>query len=177
MSRVIDTLSEDFIEGYRLGYLAAITDGEGAITITRSIKRRKRGTILRHRKYFGDHETVNYMAGIAISNDSVELLESTKSMIGEGKINPIQDKRCNTYGLYIRKIEVVLRVLLDIQPYLLSDRKRRLCELVIEFCRSRLSKLEVDCGATYDEREVKIFWEVRELNSDSQGGKGIKWCE
>ena len=144
-----------FEDGVRAGYLAAIIEGEGSISLIRGIHKRR-----------GGKANVFYTAQVQLNNNSYELLEAVKDWIGGGHIAKVS-KDCRCYYFCLRKQIKLFRCLMDIEPHLLSDRKRRLCELLMEFCGLRLEKLESgEKGKyAYGEREVEIWQEMRDLNA------------
>ena len=154
-----------FIEGVRLGYLAAIIDGEGSIDIRR--KNRPWG--------------YGYSPHLSVANKSYELLDSVKDMVGKGTIqdlNPSGTRLNVSYEFRLLRIESVLELLRALSPYFMSGIKKQLCELVIEFCESRRSGFS-DCIRVrggyqpYSLREIEIWREVKLLHKKGGKGKGV----
>ena len=163
----------NFLVGLRLGYLTAIIEGEGTIDIRRNRVKYIADYIKRHYAYYYDYSGYTYAPYIVIANNSVELLEAVKDMIGEGRIVPVKRNNIkwkDSYYFRLTKRELVLILLRELLPYFMSDTKRRLCELIIEFCESRTSRFnEVRRQGggghpPYNTREIEIWKEVKELN-------------
>jgi nitrogen regulatory protein PII len=144
---------------FEIGYLAALIDGEGTLTIAKNIfhyesEYRKRGY-------------TTYRPMLAIANTSQELLEVARDMIGAGKVYPPAGKKRKashkgTYRYILYTYEYLLPLLIEIKDYLIV--KKRQCELLIEFIESRLQKGNKGVGVGYSEREIEIYEEVKRLN-------------
>jgi len=154
------------LESFSIGYLAAIVDGEGTIDL-----------IIRSRGSYND-----YLPYVVVFNTEKSIIDSTKDMASVGKIpRPIPPKgnrHKDLYRLWIRQQEDIVYFLERIQPFLMSKRKKRLAELLIEYCLIRLKRNRgarshgIKLG-THSERENEIWEEVRELNKRAGG----EWYE
>jgi len=108
-----------FWKGYRMGFLAALLDGEGTITV---------------------HNLHNVELGI--SNTNRELLLKAQRLIGgHVRISKKMPKGCKpVYTLRLCRMKEVYRVLREMQPFLTA--KRVQCGEVLKFLHSRIVRQE-----------------------------------
>jgi hypothetical protein len=98
-----------------LGYIAAMIDGEGSITLSRL----KRG---------------GYVSGISIANNCKSMLEWIKSCIKRGKIYP-KSHNSKCYALNIRRNSDQIALLQAVMPYLKVKHKQ--AELALKFLEAQ----------------------------------------
>lgn len=124
---------------FEMGFIVALIDGEGSITITG----RKRPS-----------------PRVDIGNNNLPLLEKAQEIIG-GRIYPCKTRgnRKKAYKLRLSKVKTLEATLTKLQPYFIVKRKQ--CDLLIELCGLRLSKSKY---ASWSEREVEIIGEIKKLN-------------
>lgn len=132
-------------------YVAAITDGEGMITV--SVKKNRADP----------HKGGSPLTPlIGISNSKKELIDWLHSILFGSTIKTgkedIQRNRKAVWAVQVARLLDVKCLLEQILPYLKV--KRRQAELVLEFCNVRLE----DSWATYNPRLFEIAKEVRKLN-------------
>lgn len=163
------------LSDFEKGFLAGMLEGEGYLGITKSRKKSlSRGW--------------QFTVRITIANTNKELLEKCRSMlnglgvVGVSRKNTYKTRVsrnwavCYTLAVYrYRDIEKLLQQLL---PHLVSKRKK--AELLLEFIKLRKQARRITLqsmdngrivgqrGSGYSQRELKIYSELRELNS---GGK------
>jgi len=121
-------------------YVTGLLEGEGYIGIAK-------------------HES-GIQPQISIANTSLTLLKEAQKVLG-GSINQMKRQkahwkpawRFNLLGLY-----AVSETLKALKPYFRA--KREHCDLVIEFCESRLRLL----GKHYGPRDYELYAEVKRLN-------------
>jgi len=134
-----------------IAYLAGVIDGEGSITINKASKGllRPRIDICSTSKEF-----LEYLLGIMRKHGI-----DTGYFLQERKV-PKNHKRA--YHLIWDTQKNVLKILEKIYPYLFL--KRRQAKIVIDFCKSRLSNGRKRFGKKYSEYELKLYYEIKELN-------------
>lgn len=151
--------SDDFYDGFRIGYLAAIVDGEGSI----QLGMQRAGTYLgKYKDKIYKRKKDKFQPRVQVANDDYMILEAVSDMIGFGHIGGHGDGHgC----FYIVKIEQILSLLRNLAPYFISEKKRRLSKLLMEYCELRLKKLDVFCQAPMGKREKEIWEEMRVINA------------
>jgi DNA primase large subunit len=149
------------LNDFEIGLLVGLLEGEGTITIQRMNK--------------------GYYPRIVISNTDTDLIELSHSLLGK-----LMESRHKVYRHYSSKAERlkgwkpswvvrvtsmkdILLVLEFLENYLVSSKKRELCKLVLEFCRSRLAKTQgrkrgLWTAKDFSSRELEIISRVRLLN-------------
>jgi len=148
--REVQVLPPPDLDESQKGYLAAIIDGEGTISINTGSRP------------FRQHHPIVY-----ITNTSLGLLQYIKKLLGGGNIKPHQNataKRRASWRWRLSGYSNIKMLLEQILPYLFV--KKRVAELVIEYTISRLqrgAKWGHHLGLT--EREQEIIMEVKVLNS------------
>jgi len=145
--RYIGTFSCKFIKGeaneFEKGYVVGLLEGEGTISIVSG----KRA----------------YVPYISITNTERKVVETCQKIVG-GKIITYKGRKKNhkdVYILHITKTYPVYLVLKEILPLMISERKRKIAELVLKFCELRLEK---PYPSLLTQEEKAIVNEVRKLN-------------
>lgn len=118
---------------YELGWLAGIVDGEGYIGI---------------QYYETRHGHMSASAEISITNTDEQIILKAQNIIQKIGVNPyinsssykLNNKPNHkiTWKVVIHRLNKVITVLESISPYLTGAKKER-AELVLEFCKLRLS--------------------------------------
>jgi hypothetical protein len=131
------------------GYIAGLVDGEGTVSIVKTNRR--------------DRKNEQYKPLIKISNTCRKALDVIIERVGgfryhseKGRLS--HNSRIPIYDILIEKhkdVEVFLKTIL---PYLLIKRKH--AELVLKFCKSRLTKPN---HAPYDNEELAVIDEIKKL--------------
>jgi len=135
-------------------YLAGLIDGEGSI-------------------HFGLNTSETVIPRISISSSNTEVLEWCRNKIGKGYISTLSAHSFEgkfhkeTHQFIIQAKPTVLPFLEAILPYLIIKKKQ--AELVVEWCKSRLSRENYD-RSTYTKREIEIIKEVKTLNASTRRG-------
>jgi hypothetical protein len=132
------------------GYLAGLVDGEGTVSIVKTNRK--------------DRKNEQYKPLVEITNTCRKALDIVIERVGSFRCHSkkgrlYRNSRKAIYDILIRKhkdVEVFLEMIL---PYLIIKRKH--AELVLGFCKSRLTKPN---HAPYDDKELSIIDEVRKLN-------------
>jgi len=134
---------------YELGFIVALIEGEGSITL-------RRGR--------------NIAAVISVANTDYKLLEYAKEILGFGTIRTrdgdtsLRQRIC--YVLYIETFTEVADVLETVKDSLISFTKRKAASLVYRFCISRITKLMLSGRGRpppYSEEELDIAKQVAEI--------------
>jgi len=147
----------DIMNRFDLGYVVGLFEGEGNISIV--INTKSKNPMLSPR--------------VEISNQDRNLLEKVKEILGFGQIYR-GSKKSGMWRWNIQNLADVLRFCELIEPYLVSEKKRKLCLLVAEFCRSRLDMYEQVGNwkyCPYSERELELRELVLQVND------GHKWSK
>jgi hypothetical protein len=107
----------------------------------------------------------------AISNTDSEILAFMKTKIGFGSITGRSEKHpAWNYQIYGQSsISSLLDILL---PYLITSRKRKLAELVKDFCDRRLAIRRAGGWAKYEQKDWDAYEEARRLNK--KGPRKVK---
>lgn len=135
-------------------YFAGYLDGDG--TILFSVVKTSR-----------THKGVYLRPYVALISKDKPLLEGLQSIMGGGLVSFIykdsrEKKLC--YTIRILRHESILRFLTDITPYL--KLKRRQAELMMEYCRDRIEKIQkYGRCAPISDRGWQIAEEVKKLNA------------
>jgi len=145
------------VDGVEMIYLAGLIDGDGYITIAN----RSRGTKKSGR---------SLSPKIGIGNKDEAIIKFAKRVMGRYGLFKLYRRKGVASWVTLQKLAPVLKLLKEIRPYLIS--KRKICDLVIEFCERRLKTIAAGGrGAPYTQREIEIFWEVRKLNAKRKGAQ------
>jgi DNA-binding CsgD family transcriptional regulator len=132
------------------GYLAGLVDGEGTIGIEKASR--------------NDRKNPHFKPIVKISNTCKEALDYIIEQVGGFKFaiksgRMSKNSKKAVYDIVLVRHKDVEAFLEMILPYLLI--KRRQAELVIQFCKSRLSKPN---HAPYSDEEIAIIEEVKKIN-------------
>jgi DNA-binding CsgD family transcriptional regulator len=132
------------------GYVAGMIDGDGIISIVKTTR--------------NDRKEPHWKPLVAITNTNREALEFIAKEVGAFRFHNKRgtigkNSKRPVYRIIIVRHKDVLVLLEMLLPYLMI--KRRQAELVIDFCKSRLSKPN---HAPYDDKEKEIIDEVKRLN-------------
>jgi hypothetical protein len=147
---------------FDLGLLIGMIEGEGEINICRkSSKGRNKNLFTLHPR-------------ISISNTDRELLKKIVTIIGVGIGHIYSDKRDTPcYRWDIGSRNDCLKLLKRISPFMVSKRKSKLAEIVIEFCESRDGNFKKHFHkCPYTEREKELYFNARCLNEKRKSHKG-----
>lgn len=140
-------------------WLAAMIDGEGTITLQRTGKRRV------------STGEMGLQPIIIVSNTNQAVIEASRIYVENLGVNPyiksqsyerLQRGWKPEFKLQVTGLTKVPKVLEAIRPYLCG--KLAQADLVLEFCRSRISKGKPK-GFVYDDRELEILRAIRGLNA------------
>lgn len=126
-----------------IGFVVGMIEGEGSIVLYR-----KGGRI---------------SPRVGIANSDKGLLEKCKRIMG-GKIYAFKRRIPNrkvAYSLVIASLNGVYETLVALRPFLMSERKTRICDLVLAFCESKRQRSKKVAGTLEEET---IYEKVRQLN-------------
>jgi hypothetical protein len=127
------------------GYLAGLIDADGFISI--SFKNQKSG-----------NKTMFPIVAVANTNMSI-INEAQRIMGNESSLHLNHGERKKpTFRVETRGIFDVLRTLKELRPYIKG--KRQQCDLVIQWCESRMKNYSLP----YSEEEWEILRKIRALN-------------
>jgi len=149
------TQSIKMLSEFEKGWISALIDGEGSISL--HISRRPQ-----NRRYKRDFAIQPI---IMITNNNLELLEQVENIIGGGivrqkyKPNP---KWKPTYHWHLTGIRRLLSLLKQVTPHLIVKRKQ--AELMLKYCSSRLEKLNGTFYAGYTQEEIEMAHQMGVLN-------------
>lgn len=136
-----------------LAWLAGIIDGEGAIMI---------GCNSTHRSIYPN---------VLVASLSEVMIDECARIIAKMGIEFVVKKKIRTYKNEYRRPYCLIRILTAIRiktlleylkPYLIVKTKH--CEIVLEFCNSRIS---LPYGYPYTERELQLFHEIKKYQMKS----------
>ena len=144
--------SRSFWKGYKLGFLAALIDGEGAICAHSSTNSR------------GHIELV-------ITNTDRGLLTKAQRLIGghvrlREKRQPRGSRPC--YNLWLSRMADLLRLLRQLQPFLTT--KRAQCDAAIEYLTSRLESHSARLQNCSRDNQGRIFGTPRNPLTEQELG-------
>jgi len=121
-------------------YIAGFIDGEGCFS-------------------FHKEKTGYYSPFLSISNTNEDVINWFKNTLDWGYKGYVDNRREKPkWQLEMRGMKRLIPLLLDILPYLIV--KKRHAELILEYCKSRLSKP----FGPLTKREKEIIQEIRKLN-------------
>ena len=134
---------------FDLGFIIGLIEGEGTLTISVA---RGYGRPL-----------------IQIANTDLELINKTSTLLGTGfTIRDARKGRKTAYYLKTSSIHKIMQILTKLRPYFVSERKRKLCDLLLEYCKLRETHyLKKGKKFGTSTREEEIIREVRMLNSST----------
>ena len=116
---------------------------------------------------------------INVANTEKSLMENFMKIVRCGRLwvkNPPEGKNfLPVYIWSIHSIKLTKHILSQILPYMPSERKRKVSELILEYCNIRIKSHENKKDLhSYNQREEEIFLRIKQLNSAGMGGKGPK---
>jgi DNA-binding Lrp family transcriptional regulator len=158
-SRVEEELTE-----WEKGYLGGIIDGEGTITF----EHRNKSTPVGYRATIPFIRIVNTEESIAVA--SYRMLSKIKGVKVYMYSLSYREGR-KWYEVVVLGVKSVFRVLLVISSYLMSERKRKIADLVKRYCEMRIARFftEGKRGRAISEEELNIVKTVHELNKRGGG--------
>jgi len=108
---------------------------------------------------------------VGIINTDFHFLEKWLEIVKVGRIRPrgLPRRGKQEYIWHINKQNVVYDILTNALPYIHVQEKKRLAELVLEFCDSR--KLGGLKKKPYSQREKEIADEISAINKNRRGGR------
>ena len=151
------SITTDRLSEAQMGYIAAFLDGEGGIQITRSFRK--------DREYaLALHPTVYF------TNTNRAVIVMIRRWLGGGSITRRQGDvgHNDTYVLSISGVKSILQLLGTVRPMLVV--KARRADLMMEFCRSRISHNRGK-GRRFTRYELRLYTAIRRLN---RRGGGVK---
>ncbi len=153
------------LDSFRLGYLAAITDGEGSISIYSTRRPTK-----------SDSNHYLHSVIFTITNTELDILEAVKDIVGFGNIylwkrHKLTGNRKPSYGYRVTNRRLIYNLLVELKNYFMSERKKRLADLIMEFIESREQKGGCGFDSPYSQREIEIVNEVGLLNEKGRRKK------
>lgn len=102
---------------------------------------------------------------ITLWNTDSELVQNFRKMVGCGSIYRRKMKNPNhrdEFSWRIHSFSEVISFIEEILPFAPSSVFRRKCELILEYCRSRIGKKKHK--APYTQDEIELYEEMRRLN-------------
>ena len=137
------------------GYIAAFLDGEGGIQITRSERKDREYTLALH-------------PGVYFTLTNEEAVRTIRNWLGGGSITRRREQgnHRDTYVLTVSGVRSILSLLTAIRPLLII--KRRRANLIMEFCRSRISNHRGK-GRNYTKDDLRLKTPIRHLNHIAAG--------
>lgn len=137
------------ISDLECGIIVGLLEGEGCISLITG-------------------KRTNLSPTIEITNTDQDILGKVEEILGPGvwkssRGNPAWK---TSYHYKIGSVQAVSDFLELIGPHLISDKKRKLAQLLLEYCKSRIKtrKGRANNLAPYSQREFEIYHEMRELN-------------
>jgi hypothetical protein len=130
---------------FELGFIIGLIEGEGCLTLGRSICKNPQGFSL-HPRFF-------------ITNTNLDILGKAQSIIGGiifSKGERLSNKHKQAYKLSIEGKDRLKVILPQIEPYLIS--KKLNCELLLEYVYTHRRR------NGYSKRDIEIFEKIRILN-------------
>jgi len=127
------------LDPFNLGFVVGFFEGEGDILVSTS----------------SVPGGAKYSLRVHMYNTDASLIEKVREVIGMGRI--YRNSRAGRRTLHILRLgrmEDIYRFLAAVRPHLVSERKRRLTDLALEFMRRRALRKPVD----------DIHLEMRKLN-------------
>lgn len=153
---------------FQRGFVVGLIDGEGTITLTAQLFKQRRA---KHEKVY-KYPALTITPKIIISNTNKDLIERVNTILGGGRIQ-MQKRRGRKprYDVIIYRIEGVLSILKEVEPYLIVKKKQ--AEIVKRYCELRLGrmggKVEQHKSVPYREEEFEMLKEIRLLNVPKAG--------
>ncbi len=139
------------------GYVAGFLDGEGGIQITMSRRRDREYPIALH-------------PDVYFTNTNEEVIRTIHEWIGGGSIarRTARAGHRDTFVLTISGVRSILRLLEIVRPMLVV--KARRADLMMEFCRSRISHNKGK-GRRFTDYELRLYTAIKTLNQRGGGAK------
>jgi hypothetical protein len=133
-------------------YLAGFFDGEGSFSIIKRLEKRSPAGY-------------SYQPYIEIASTNEEIIRWLNNLIGKGFTfwRPRKGNAKDAFAQHITGLETIIEFISILYPYLRL--KKAVANKVRQFCKSRLitSKLSREKRG-FNEKELKIFGEIRTLN-------------
>jgi hypothetical protein len=146
---------------YEKGLLVGLIEGEGTITISRVGRNKAFRPIVR------------------IANTKQEIIDAVFQLLKKNGFKPKLDRsnKKGLWGVELGGLRKVLPFLSDVSSLLISEQKKKLAKLVIEYSKIRI-KTPVPHGYSETPRVFEIIKEIRELNqrglhSSCQNGRSF----
>lgn len=98
---------------------------------------------------------------ISIANMNFDMLYWVRNVVGKGSISKPK-KGCGNYQLVGQ--ERVLSVLKVLEPYFITERRRKQARIMIEFCKRRIQVYNRGGTSPYSKQDIQAFLELRKLN-------------
>lgn len=151
------TIHVDKLSEWQKGYIAAFLDGEGGIQITLSKRKDREYTLAMH-------------PDVYFTNTNEEAIRTIRAWLGGGSITRRRDRRGrkDMFVLTISGVSSILQLLETIRAMLII--KARRADLMMEFCRSRMSHNRGK-GRRFTENELRLYTAIKMLN---RRGGGVK---
>jgi len=119
------------LSDFDLGFIVGFFEGEGSITVLTCGK--------------GKGKNKNYGLRLNIVNTDKRIIEKVHNMLGMGFITERRRKKGRTlYELNVSDYVDVYRFLITIRPHLVTEKKRKLADLVLEYLRRRAFREPVE---------------------------------
>jgi len=137
---------------FEVGYIVGLIEGEGSLRI--------------RRVPYPHSNKITLAPEIMMINTELEILEKAQSIIGGTLTTREKTKRKKqVYVLSIKGTRHAFQVLDKIKDRFSSSKKRKLVDLLIEFCKRRLKRMnDPNQQIVNDERDFEIYESVRQIN-------------
>jgi len=145
-------LAKERASEFEVGYTVALIEGEGTLRI-RLVP-------------YSHSDKTTLAPEISIINTELEMLERVKSIIGGRLIRREKTKnKKQVYRLQTQNTRHILQILEKIKDRFASPKKRKLAELLIEFCERRLKRInDPNQQIVNDEKDFEIYRLVKQIN-------------
>ena len=152
----------------QIGWLAGIIDGDGCITI------RRNGRYGGH-NYQGNWRITTFRPTITIANSNPLIIEETSNILDQIKVGyNIQQREINRkthWTIHITGFKRCKALLDKIKNHLIG--KKSQANLMNKFYKTRLAKRKLSVeDKRYDEEDIKIANQLRNLNDYTRNTKG-----
>lgn len=145
------------VESFDLGWLIGIIEGEGSLFLHKCHKR----------------NSVSLRPILTICNTEKELIDRVYQIIKMGKITQPKyygnSVRKQIYRVEITKFEDLLKLFTLLKNSFVSEKKRKICDLMLEFLWLRYGKLRsvrTNSSICYDKREWEIYENTRRITGN-----------
>ena len=151
------TISVTHLSTAQRGYLAAFLDGEGGIQITRSSRKGRQYALSLHPVVY-------------FTNTNLEVIQTLRNWLRAGVmiLSRQREGYRDVHVLHITGIRNIMRLLTSLAPYLIV--KKRQADLMLAFCRSRLSPRGPE-GRRFNAEELRLYRALKRLNLKHRGPK------